>query len=149
MRKKKLTFLLRLTKITKHLLFAKITLLLQKGFVLLVIVCCISNSWEVFIYNSMFHWHFLITYMLSVSLKFGVCYKTGQWGEFRVKNGTLRYIYFYGSFSLLFNKKFVFYHYHFLFWWSMKLPRQNINQSETRIDYKKPSVELYVRLFLR
>ena len=36
------------------------------------------------------------------------------------------------------------YHFHFFFWWSIKFPPQNINQSETWTDDKKLSVELYV-----
>ena len=39
--------------------------------------------------QSVFHWQFLFTYIFSASLKFGICYITGQWGKFRVKNATL------------------------------------------------------------
>ena len=35
-----------------------------------------------------------------------------------------------------------FYHFHFLFWWSIKFSQHNINQSETRIGYTKLSAEL-------
>ena len=38
---------------------------------------------------------------------------------------------------------FVFSHSHSFFWWSIKFPQQNIDQSETGISDKKLSVELY------
>ena len=45
-----------------------------------------------FVSRHVFHCQFLITYIFSVSLMFGVCYIacyiTGQWGEFWVKNAT-------------------------------------------------------------
>ena len=34
----------------------------------------------------MIHLQILITYIFSTSLKFGACYITGQWDEFKVKN---------------------------------------------------------------
>ena len=37
-----------------------------------------------------------------------------------------------------------FYHFHFVFWWSIKLLQQNINQSEARIGDKKLSVGPYI-----
>ena len=61
-------------------------------------------------YKSVFYWQFLVSYIFSVSFKFGV---------------------------------FVLYHFHFSFWWSIKFPQQNNNQSETGIGDKKLSVELY------
>ena len=55
------------------------------------------------------------------------------------------------AFLLLFlSQNLCFYHFHFFFfsffffWWSIELPKQNINQSETRISDKKLSVELYI-----
>ena len=36
-----------------------------------------------------------------------------------------------------------FYHFGFIFWWSIKFPQQNINQSETGIGDKELPVELY------
>ena len=39
--------------------------------------------------QSVFHWQFLFTYIFFASLKFGVCYITGRWDKFRVKNATL------------------------------------------------------------
>ena len=71
----------------------------------------------------------------SVSLKFGACYITGQWCEFRIKN----------AFFVLFHYKISV----FFFWWSIKFPPQNINQLETGIGGPKLSVELYVyQIFL-
>ena len=98
--------------------------------------------------GSVFHWQILITCIFSISLKFGACYITGQWGEFRVMNTILClhilfwYVFFL-FFVLFFIKKICFYHFHFSFWWSTKFPQQNINQSETGIGEKKLSVELY------
>ena len=40
------------------------------------------------------------------------------------------------------SKKLCFYNFKFFLWWSIELPQQNINQSETRIGDKKLSVEL-------
>ena len=39
-------------------------------------------------------------YFFSVSLKFGACYITGQWGEFKIKKRMLLYIskYFFVAF---------------------------------------------------
>ena len=42
-----------------------------------------------YVVKSMFQWPFLITYIFSVSLKFGASYSTGHWGEFRIKNAIL------------------------------------------------------------
>ena len=41
------------------------------------------------IYRNVFHRQFFTYYIFFVSLKFGACYTTGQWSEFRVKNATL------------------------------------------------------------
>ena len=49
--------------------------------------------------------NFLLPIFFSVSLKFAVCYITGEWGEFRMKNVICIYIYFYGISSLGFLKK--------------------------------------------
>ena len=35
------------------------------------------------------------------------------------------------------SKNLCFYHFHFVFWWSIKFPQQNINQSETGTDNKQ------------
>ena len=40
-----------------------------------------------------------------------------------------------------------FYHFYFVFWWSIEFPQKNIDQSKTGIGDKKLSVELYVYLF--
>ena len=49
----------------------------------------------------------------------------------------LAYFYCFSSQNLCF------YHFHFFFWWSIKFPQQNINQSETWISGFQLSVELY------
>ena len=55
--------------------------------------------------------HFLITYVFSVSLKFGACsISTVCGGEFRIKNTLLE-----GTFLFLFTMKFVFLSFSFLF----------------------------------
>ena len=59
-------------------------------------------------HNIVLQSRFLITYILSISLKFGICYITGQWDEFRMKNATYIYIYSFGISFLYFIKKFVF-----------------------------------------
>ena len=55
-----------------------------------------------------------IIYIFFVSLKFGVCYITGQWGKFKLENATLcvrpLFWHFVG-----FIKKMCFYHFHFFF----------------------------------
>ena len=53
---------------------------------------------------SEFHWQCLITYIFSVSLKFGACYITGQLDKFRVKNASLR-LHTFWLFFLFFIKK--------------------------------------------
>ena len=39
----------------------------------------------------------------------------GQWGEFKVKNATFVYTYFFDIALLFFIKKIFFYHFHFFF----------------------------------
>ena len=81
----------------------------------------------------------------SVSLKFGACYITGQWGEFRVKNATLCFHLLFWDFPCCFSPyNLGLYHFHFFLWWSIKFPQHNINQSETGIGNLKLPVELYV-----
>ena len=53
----------------------------------------------------MFNWQFLISYIFSVSLKFGVCYITGQRGEFRIKQATLGFSQIFWIFFSFFNYK--------------------------------------------
>ena len=87
-------------------------------------------------------------YIFSVSVKFGPYYITGQWGEFIEKMLLNAFIYFFGIFFFCF--LFVF-HYKIcvfiifisFFWWSIKFPQQNINQSKTWIDGHSLSAELY------
>ena len=66
--------------------------------------------------NSVLHWRFLITTLIfSVSLKFGACYITGQWGKFRVTIAILclhTFLSFFCCFSSIF---FCFYHFRFFF----------------------------------
>ena len=89
---------------------------------------------------------FLITYILSVSLKFWACYITGQSDEFAVKNGSI-YLHILSShFFVALITNFVFLSFLFLIWWSIEFPQQNINQWKTDIGDKKLSVELYVSI---
>ena len=46
-----------------------------------------------------------LTYIFSVSLKFGACYITGQWGQFRVNNATSYFRIFFGIFVVVFHQK--------------------------------------------
>ena len=95
-----------------------------------------------------FHAQSLVTYIFSVSLKFGACY-ISQWGELRVKNATLCLHLFFGIVSCCFSSRnWCFYHFHVFFWWTIKFSQQNINQSELGISNKKLSVELYGELQL-
>ena len=88
----------------------------------------------IFLFESVFHWRFFITYIFSVSLKFRVCYTMDKWGEFTVKNATLFLHMLSWHFLLFFiQKSFCFYHFHFFFWWSIEFLQQIINQSETGI----------------
>ena len=89
-----------------------------------------------------------ITYIFSVSLKFRVCYTTGQWGEFIVKNANSYLHILSWYFFAVFHKKMCFYHFHFFFWWSIKFPQEYINQSEIEIGDTKLSEELYEELQL-
>ena len=52
-------------------------------------------------------------------------------------------MYFFDIFCCFLFKYLRFYHFHFFFWQSIKFEQQNINQSETGIDDKKLSMELY------
>ena len=105
-------------------------------------LCSHTHTHETSGCRGVFHWQFLPTYIFSVfrkfGLKFGVCYITGQWSHFRVKNATL-YL------QILF--------WHFC-WFSLQNcvliififdAQQNINQSETEICNRILSVELYGR----
>ena len=93
---------------------------------------------------SVFRWQFLITYVFSVLLKFGTCHIMSQCGEFRVKNTTLwLLVLFWHFFVVFYQKNYVFIVFFSSFWWSIKFPQQNINQSETRNGDKKLSVKLY------
>ena len=68
---------------------------------------------------SMFHWQFFVTSIFSVSLKFGGCYVTGQWGEFEKNSTTFCLLKLFGFF-IVFHKfclaKVVFLSFSFLFW---------------------------------
>ena len=91
-------------------------------------------------------WHH---YIFFVYLKFGACYITGQWGDFRVKNATIRlHIHFCYFFFVVFHHKIcVFIIFISFFWYSLKFPQQNINQSEMWIGGFQLSVELYAWSF--
>ena len=88
-----------------------------------------------------------------MSLKFDVCYITGQWEKFRIKNATLGFQILFCIFVLFFIIKFVFLSFSFLFMMKYLVYdevldevflQQNINQSKTRIVDQKLSVELYL-----
>ena len=86
------------------------------------------------------------TYISFVSLNFGACYITGQWGRVQSKKCHFKFTYAAGFavvVVVVFHEKLCFYHSHFSFLWSIRFPQQNINQTETRIGDKKLSVELY------
>ena len=57
--------------------------------------------------DSVFRRQFLITDILSVSLKFGACYITGQRNKFKVSN-TLQFSYTFLAFFVVFHHKIVF-----------------------------------------
>ena len=75
--------------------------------------------------KSVFHRKFLIIYIVSVSLRFGACYITSQWGDFRIKHAPLCFHILFGIFLLFFDIEFVLLSFSFLF------SQQSINQSET------------------
>ena len=56
------------------------------------------------VFRSVFLQQFLISYIFSDSRKFGICYITGQWGNFRIRinNATIYLlIYFFGFFCVV------------------------------------------------
>ena len=94
-------------------------------------------------YLSVLHWQFLVTYIFSLSLKFGACYITSQWGELRVKNAILSLqVLFLVFWLLFFIKEFVFLSFSFLFLIKYQVCATEFNQSETGTDDKNFSVEL-------
>ena len=69
----------------------------------------------------------------------------GSVGRVHSKECYFIFTYTFLAFCCCFSLKNVcFFHFHFLFWWSIEFLQQNINQSETWIGDKKLSVELYV-----
>ena len=71
---------------------------------------------------SVFHWQFLITYTFSVSLKFGACYITDQWGQVQSKECYFMCTYiFLAFFCCVFIKKLVFLACLFLFFLLSKI----------------------------
>ena len=56
----------------------------------------------------MVHWQFLMTYIFSVSPKFGTCCMTGQWGVLRMKNATLTVHIVFWNFFIFHQKNCVF-----------------------------------------
>ena len=120
--------------------------------------------------QSVFHWQFLFTYMLhhgsvgsmlhrgsvgsmlhhgSVGSMLhhgsvGSMLHHGSVGQVHSKKCYFMFAYTFETvFCCFSSKNLCFYHFHFFFWWSIKFPQQNINQSETGTDDKKLSVELY------
>ena len=71
----------------------------------------------------------------------------GQLEQVQSKNCYFMFNYTFSVFCFCFSsKKLCFYHFHLFFWWNIKVPQQNINQSETTIGDKKLSMELYAVL---
>ena len=75
----------------------------------------------------------------TVSLKFQASYITGQWGEFTVK----KECYLLNTFTVYINFLYIFcfswkilyfYHFAFLFWWSVKFLHHKINHPGIGID---------------
>ena len=93
-------------------------------------------------------WH---QHIFSVSVKFGACYITGQWGEFKVKIATICLHKLFWYFFVVFHHKIFIKFLSFLFFFcsSLKFPQQNINQSEAWIGGFELSVELYGAVELR
>ena len=69
--------------------------------------------------------------IFSSYLKFVAGYITGQWDKFRVNNATL-YLHIH---FCHFIKKYVFYDFHFLFWWSVNL--RNIIWTNLKLELKR------------
>ena len=65
-------------------------------------------------------------------------------GQVHVEECYIMFTYTFLAFFICFSSKQLrFYHFHFFFWYSIKFPQQNINQSETGIGDKKLSLELH------
>ena len=86
-----------------------------------------------------------------MSLKFDVCYVTGQWEKFRIKNATLGFQILFSIFVLFFYHKICVFIIFISFYDEVYdevldevFLQQNINQSKTRIGDQKLSVELYL-----
>ena len=77
--------------------------------------------------KSVLVWQNNTTSSFSVSLKFGACYITGQWGEFKIKKATLCFHSFFFFF--------------FFIWWGIKFLQKN----KKGLGGTKLSVELYVK----
>ena len=76
------------------------------------------------------------------SLKFGACYITGHWNDFRVKDATLCFhIFFY--IPLFFIQKFVFLSFSFIFLTKYRITASEYSPICNRNGDKKLSVELY------
>ena len=72
------------------------------------------------------------TYFLRLSKVWSILHH-GSVGRIHNKVFFNPFIYFLDIFLLCFIIKFMFLSFSFFFWWSIKFPQQNINQSETRI----------------
>ena len=78
------------------------------------------TRWNVGVLTArVFYWQFLITYIFSVSLKFGAFYIMGQWGKFSVKKVNFSvHIFLWHFWFLLFIKNvknLCFHHFHLFF----------------------------------
>ena len=86
--------------------------------------------------------------LIHISEVSSMCYMTGQWSEFTIKNAILYLCILSWRFLLFSFKKFVFLSLPFIFLWSIEFSQQNINQSETKIGDKEFPLELYIKKWL-
>ena len=86
----------------------------------------------------MFHQQFLVSDIFSVFLKYGACYITGQWSDFRVKNAfTYFHILFWHCF-VVFRHKICVFVISIAFFDKLSNFRNTIfNQSESRIGERQ------------
>ena len=94
--------------------------------------------------RSVTYWKFLISYIFSISVKFG----TGHRSVGRVQNNECYFKFSYIFFDILFLffiMEFVHLSFSFLFCSMIKFPLQIMNQSEADIGVQKLSLQLYIR----
>ena len=115
-----------------------------------------QRVFERFLLPTVFHWQFLISDIFSTSLKFEACYISDSNKQtYFIKNATLwrlknATVLMFHAFLTFFVCLFFFAVFHHkicvfiilisFFWWIIKFPQQNINQSEIRVGDKKLSV---------